>query len=121
GTRRSIATTTVFCILSLTTRPTRVLRVFRSAAFWSVPFWTFPFWGLVISAMVHSLPRCLLLAQDGLQPRDVAADDAQPEGILKRLRRAAEIQPELLLLELADPRRDIVERHLANLISSHWS
>src|SRR6185437_9543215 len=49
GTRRSIATTTVFCILSLTTRPTRVLRVARV---WAP-------WVLVISAIGQTLPRCV--------------------------------------------------------------
>jgi hypothetical protein len=39
GTRRSIATTTVFCILSLTTTPTRVLRDARDSPAASAPAW----------------------------------------------------------------------------------
>src|ERR1700676_4939109 len=88
GTRRSIATTTVFSILSLTTRPVRDLRAFRSVA--SLPCW------FVISAMVIP-PRSaraleLALAQDGLEARHVLADPAQPERVFEGLRRRTELQ-----------------------------
>src|SRR3954467_11072038 len=86
GTRRSIATTTVFSILSLTTRPVRVLREFRSVVLCA----------LVISAMMCPPARSaraleLALAQDGLEARDILADPAQPERIFERLGRAAEV------------------------------
>src|SRR5439155_6716089 len=67
GTRRSIATTTVFCILSLTTRPTRVFRVERVVAPWE----------LVISAIGLGL----LFPQHGLEARQVAANHAQAQRI----------------------------------------
>src|SRR5205823_11962311 len=68
GTRRSISTTTVFCILSLTTSPVRVLRERREIAVEPV--------GLVISA----IGLCLLLfAQHGLEARQVPAVPAQPQ------------------------------------------
>src|SRR6185503_6579621 len=101
GTRRSIATTTVFCILSLTTRPVRVLRVARSGA---------PFVLVVVSAIGLSLlalrGRCTLrsirftlLSQHGLEARQVATNHAQAERILERLGRAAELEAEPLLLQ----------------------
>src|SRR5262249_33216098 len=105
GTRRSIATTTVFCILSLTTRPVRVFRVARSGA---------PFVLVVVSAIGLSLlalrglrslrtlrsVRFTLLAQHGLEARQVAANHAQAERILEGLGRAAELEAEPLLLQL---------------------
>src|SRR5581483_1657498 len=96
GTRRSIATTTVFAILSLTTRPTRVLRVPRSApvAPWAPVV-------LVVSAIG-------LFPQHGLEARDVLANRAQTERLLQRLGAAPELQPEPLLLELANARRDVI-------------
>src|SRR5690242_9372839 len=112
GTRRSIATTTVFCILSLTTRPVRVFRAFRRVGC-----------SLVISAMVSS-PRStraleLALAQDGLQPRDVLPDPPQPQRVVQRLRRAAKAQAESLLFQARDPRADLVHRQFPNLVSLH--
>src|SRR6476619_7045170 len=112
GTRRSIATTTVFCILSLTTRPVRVFRVCGRAVC-----------SLVISAMVSS-PRSaraleLALAQDGLQPRDVLADPPQAQRIVQRLGRAAEPQAEPLLLQARDPRTDLVQGEFPDLVSLH--
>ncbi len=48
---------------------------------------------------------CLVpFTQHGLEPRDVAADHPQAERFLQRLGRAAELQPEQLLLELRDAR-----------------
>src|SRR3954470_10221629 len=80
GTRRSIATTTVFCILSLTTRPVRVLREPRftslSAADPAAPF------VCVVSAIGLFLGSNSLLAQHGLEARDVAADHSQTQRIL---------------------------------------
>src|SRR6185437_10455036 len=122
GTRRSIATTTVFCILSLTTRPVRVLRVARVSA----PV------VLVISAIGQSLLSPArragtrrrarsLLALYRLQPRQVPANHPQPQRIVQRLRRAPELEAELLLLELANPSLNVVRRHLANFVSPHWS
>ena len=68
-------------------------------------------WSLVLSALARasaSARRVLdarrLLAQHRLEPRDVLADHAQPERILERLGRAAELEAEPLLLELGDPR-----------------
>src|SRR6476646_803601 len=109
GTRRSIATTTVFCILSLTTIPVRVFRAFRSVAC-----------SLVISAMCHVPPRSaraleLALAQDGLEACDILADPAQPKRIFEWFGRTAEVQTEALLLELGDLRRDVRHRHLADV------
>src|SRR6059058_1627699 len=82
GTRRSIATTTVFAILSLTTRPVRVLREFRSVVLSA----------LVISAMMFSRASAraleLALAQDGLEARDILADPAQPERVFEWFGRA---------------------------------
>src|SRR5690349_494399 len=89
GTRRSIATTTVFCILSLTTRPVRTLREPRVTA----PF------VCVISAIGRSLLREHLLTEHSLESGDVAAKNAQAERVLERLRRAAELEAETLLLQ----------------------
>src|SRR5262245_11026999 len=106
GTRRSIATTTVFCILSPTTRPTRVLRVARLGAPAAARF------GLIISA----IGLCLLFSEHGLEARQIAANHAQPERILERFRRASEPEAELLLLELLHTRLDILASHLANFV-----
>src|SRR6185312_8194916 len=88
GTRRSIATTTVFCILSLTTRPVRVLRVPRSCAAFVV---------CVVSAI--GLVRSHLFAQHRLESRNVTTDHAQTQRILQRFGRTPELQPELLLFQ----------------------
>src|SRR3954470_5733966 len=75
ATRRSIATTTVFCILSLTTSPVRVFRIARAgASFVAAPVAGAPF--RVVSAIGLSLLRGLLLAQNGLEARQVAANHA---------------------------------------------
>src|SRR3712207_2374948 len=126
GTRRSTATTTVFCILSLTTTPTRVFRDPRAApppASRAPGFAGAPGGVFVISAISSpSLPRRLAqaagagaaarrrqlaLAQNRLQARDVAPDRPQAERVLERLRRAPELEPEPLLLQLRDPRPDV--------------
>src|SRR6478672_4069189 len=57
GTRRSIATTTVFCILSLTTVPVRTLRALRAGR---SPADVVGCWFVVMSAMVaRGAQRCL--------------------------------------------------------------
>src|SRR5688572_13614356 len=112
GTRRSIATTTVFCILSLITRPTRVFRVPRCIV--SGDF-------LIISAIRGTLLVSLTLGEDSLESRDVASDGAEPQRILQRLGRAPESQPETLFLELRHARLDVVRGQLPNLLSSHPS
>src|SRR3954471_11611771 len=67
GTRRSIATTTVFSILSLTTRPVRVLRDARScAAEAAEPF----------ACVVSAIGRFRHFPQHGLEARDVPANHA---------------------------------------------
>src|SRR6476659_5070056 len=103
GTRRSISTTTVFCILSLTTRPVRVFREAR----WSAP-------ALVVEPFVLVISAIGLFPQYRLETRDVSANESKPERILERLGRPAKFQPELLLLELANARRDVILPHLAN-------
>src|SRR3569833_2586132 len=105
GTQHSIATTTVFCILSLTTRPVRVFRVPRSVAFCS---------------NVSAIGLFRLLAQHRLESRNVTTDHAQTQRILERLGRTAEPQPKLLLFQLPDAAGDVAFRHLTDLISSHW-
>src|SRR5512143_1039093 len=108
GTRRSIATTTVLCILSLTTRPVRVLRAPRSDRRASAP-----------SPFVCVVSAIGLFPQHRLEARDVAPNYPQAKRILERLGRAPELQPEALLLQLADTCRDVVLPHLANLFRSH--
>src|SRR5688572_597783 len=106
ATRRSSATTTVFCILSLTTRPVRSLRL--------------PRFGVVlvlVMSAIRGIPL-LLFGQHRLQPRDVLADRAQPQRVLQCLGRAPESQPEALFFELRDARLDLVDGQLANLLCS---
>src|SRR5262250_2994144 len=91
GTRRSIATTTVFAILSLTTSPTRVLRVARLKRADALS-------EFVISAIGLCLLE-LLFSEHGLEARQIAANHAQAQRILERLRRTPELEAELLLLE----------------------
>src|SRR4051812_48711693 len=125
GTRRSIATTTVFSILSLTTSPTRVLREARSrAAFGCVSaidqslLSPGGLGGFLRRAARCPLPvtRCRLrgrfrllrhrlgrrarslLGQDRLEPRDVLADHAKAKWIFQRLSRAPKAQTKPLLL-----------------------
>src|SRR4029079_15325575 len=74
GTRRSMATTTVFSILSLTTRPVRVFRVPRS-----------------LVAFVFVVSAIGLFPQDRLQTRDVATDHAQTKRILEWFGGATEL------------------------------
>src|SRR5215467_4079036 len=109
ATRRSIATTTVFCILSPTTRPTRVLRVAR-------------LWAPVtarLELIISAIGLCLLFSEHGLEARQIAANDAQTERILERLSRAPEAEAELLLFELLHARFDVLAPHLANFVSPH--
>src|SRR5690349_10963875 len=56
GTRRSIATTTVFCILSLTTRPTRVLREGRGCVPFAPAAVPVAVWLFTVSAIVSRAP-----------------------------------------------------------------
>src|SRR5574337_8667 len=86
--RRLISTTTVFCILSLTTVPTTVWRRLRSA-------------GGVASILRSSLPgrgrrrrRSRGGALGRLDPGDVAAELPDPHGILQLRRGLAEPQSE---------------------------
>src|ERR1700742_1069028 len=76
GTRRSIATTTVFCILSLTTSPVRVFRVPRASVDAFV-------------CVLSAIGRFLLFMQHGLEARDVTPDQTQTKRIFERLGRAA--------------------------------
>src|SRR5687768_12554517 len=123
GTRRSSATTTVFSILSLTTRPTRVFRMRRG--FESVD--AFAMSTILRVLLLPALRRRrfalrasrFALGQYRLETRDVLSDGSQPQRILQRLGRAAEPQPEPLFLELRDARFDVVGGHLADFLSSH--
>src|SRR5207302_741492 len=107
GTRRSIATTTVFCILSLTTRPVRVLREPRSSA---------AVWLLVVVELAIGLFRHF--PQHGLETRDVPADDAQAKRILEGLGRAPELQAKLFLFQVPDACGDVILAHLSDFFSS---
>src|SRR5688500_14484151 len=108
GTRRSSATTTVFSILSLTTRPTRVFRMRRGVE--SVFVMSTILRVLLLPALRRlrfalRAARCAL-GQDRLETRDVLSDGAQPQWILQWLGRAAESQSEPFFLELRDARFD---------------
>src|SRR5882672_1858042 len=59
------------------------------------------------------------LRGDGLETRDVAADDPHARGILKLTGGALEAQVELLLLELEHLVVDLVERHRSCVCGFH--
>src|SRR4029079_16125965 len=90
--------------------PVRVFRVARCPPRASAPV-VEPF-ELVISAI------CLFL-QYRLEAGDIPANQSESKRILEGLGRPAELQTKLLLLEVANPRRDVILRHFANLFSSH--
>src|ERR1019366_5902900 len=62
-----------------------------------------------------------LLRGNGLQARDVAADNAHARGILELTGGALETQVELLLLELEHLVVDLVERHRSCVCGFHGS
>src|SRR5690606_13734808 len=104
ATRRSTATTTVFDILSLTTRPTRVLRRPRSCSwFWSC-----------VSAIVQ-----LPLTQDRAHPRDVPPQRLDQARVLELLRRTAETQSEQLLACVRNSVLDLLDREIPDLRRLH--
>src|SRR5262249_40157284 len=72
-----------------------------------------------LELVISAIGLCLLFPEHGLEARQIAANHAQAKRILERLRRTAELEAELLLLELLHARRDVLGTHLANLISSH--
>src|SRR5688572_8046189 len=109
-TSRSTATTTVFCILALTTTPTSSLRrrVGAAPAFSSVPLISF-----------LTLRRLGQLLDHGLDPRDVATRLADLEGVVELAQRLLEAQPEQLFLQLALLAPQLVGVHLAQLLRLH--
>src|SRR5262245_54073034 len=105
-TRRSTATTTVFCILAFTTTPTSSLRRRSGALLVFSP---------VIPLPLRRLGRGQLL-DHRLDPRDVAARLADLEGVVQLPQRLLEAQAEQLLLQLALLAAQLVRVHLAELL-----
>src|SRR5512134_2974247 len=95
-TRRSTETTTVFCILSLTTTPWR-MRL-----------------GMTFPSSLASGAR--LLAEQGLDARQRAAHVAHARGVLQLAAGLAEAQVERLLLQVQQLRIELVRRHATQVL-----
>src|SRR5690606_35984379 len=70
------------------------------------------------------LPSCLRefpLTQHRLEPREIPPQPLEERRILDGLRRAAEPQPEQLLLDLGDPLPDLLVGQAPNLLRLHWA
>src|SRR5690606_5723460 len=142
---RSIATTTVFCILSLTTMPTRVLRELRGEVACSfrvtsaMVFQAPPRSARLLGGGLHPRPGARLLGRrtslgrrlhvrhrtEGalplhcLQPRNIAAHRPYAERLIQRLGSRTEAQVELLPLQLRNTSRKVGIGQLPNIISPH--
>src|SRR5499427_1103670 len=98
-TSRSMETTTVFSMRSLTTLPVRIFLRCRS----------------VVMRYTRALaPGALLLLQHREQARHLAAALADLERVVQLLHRVPEAQVEQLLAQLRDPGADLVRTHLAD-------
>src|SRR5690606_17265891 len=147
GTRRSIATTTVFCISSLTTMPTRVLRALRGVVACSfrvtsaMVFQAPPRSARLLGGGLHPRPGARLLGRrtprgrrlhvrhrthralplHSLHPRDISAHRTKAERIVKRLTGRTKSQVELLSLQLRNSRHQIGVGQILHLFSLHRS
>src|SRR5262249_18697923 len=93
-TRSSTATTTVLSILSLTTRPSRILRYLRVSVFCSVIA------GLLRGLLGQHDDAELALPHHGVDAGDLPLHFAQPSVRLELARRSLEAEVEQLLLGL---------------------
>src|SRR5262249_13409487 len=120
-TRRSTATTTVFCIFAFTTVPTWVFRWPTLMALSADPA-TASFF----SVFAISLLSCLrgvdrALAEHRLHPRDVAAGLADLQRVVELADGLLEAQLEELLVQLALLRRQLIGAQLPDLFRLHYA